>query len=283
MGYIHLRKRANKVGFMGFIQPFRDAIKLLIKKIIYLNKFNRLIYFFAPLFNFILVSFIYILLPFKGLNDYFFYGFLIFFCCLRLNVYRVIIISWSSNSKYTFLSAIRVIIQLISYEIRLIVFILRISLLLNNLRFIFYEKYQIYIWLIELFFLVSFILFIIFMIESNRVPFDFIEGESELVSGFNIEYGSGLFAIIYISEYLIIIFLRLIIVILFYGGVLFNYLIYFKILIVISIFLFVRGSFPRYRYDKLRKFAWIIFLPISFILFLFYFYIVWIREYLINF
>lgn len=187
---------------------------------------------------------------------------LIFFILSRIAVYFILLIGWATNSKYCHLGSIRRVAQIISYEISFFIIILYLVLLSISYSFTQIEESQKIIY----FFFGNIILFIIWLssclAETNRRPFDFAEGESELVSGFNVEYIGGWFALIFLSEYLSILILRLISTIMFFSPIIsFNSII---ILILITIIIiWVRGTYPRFRYDILITLRWKIFLPIS--------------------
>nr|YP_006665908.2 NADH dehydrogenase subunit 1 [Mengenilla moldrzyki] len=271
LGYIHLRKGPNKVGIMGVIQPFNDGVKLLCKELLILNISNYLIFLYSPLMNLFLVMLLWVMVPYMNMMDYFNMSFLFFLCCLGLNVYSVMMMGWSSNSKYSFLGSVRIVAQMISYEVSMMIFLLSLMMVIKSYSVMVLYKNQIYLWFIFFFIIIFMMMWLIFLIESNRTPYDFSEGESELVSGFNIDYSGGLFAFIFISEYMSIIFMSFMMVILFFGGNLFSFYFYLLVLLFMFMFLWIRGSLPRYRYDKLMELAWKIFLPVSLMLMLFYF------------
>ena len=195
---------------------------------------------------------------------------------ISLRVYIIIINGWSSNSIYSILGAIRSIAQTISYEVRIILIILRNVLfierfnLINLINYQFYLNFIIYLYPLILIFLIRLIA------ELNRTPFDLSEGESELVSGFNTEYIRGGFALIFISEYGIIIFIRYIIVLFYIGNFNIKFLFYIKILIIINLIIIFRGTFPRYRYDNLILLIWKRFLPIILNLIIYLYLIKWL-------
>jgi len=186
-----------------------------------------------------------------------------FFCCTRFGVYTLIGSGWSSNSNYALLGAIRGVAQTISYEVRIALIFLSIIFLVGGYSFKFVLEGQEIFWFISLIFPIVLCWVTRRLAETNRTPFDFAEGESELVSGFNVEYGRGGFALLFLAEYGRIIFISYLIVIMFLGGGL-NFL-GLNILGCFFCFWFiwVRGTLPRFRYDKLIYLAWIIFLPVS--------------------
>lgn len=271
LGYIQIRKGPNKVSFIGILQPFRDAIKLFSKELFLIKNSNYIFYLISPIFRIILILIIWLIIP-NYFNLYYLnLNLLLFLCFLRLGVYIIIIRGWSSNSIYSILGAIRSIAQTISYEVRLILIILSNLLfierfnLINLIKFQYYINFIIYLYPLILIFLIRLVA------ELNRTPFDLAEGESELVSGFNTEYIRGGFALIFISEYGIIILIRTIFVFFYLGNFLLKFLFFIKILIIINIIIIFRGTFPRYRYDKLIILIWKRFLPIiiNFILYLY--------------
>lgn len=206
----------------------------------------------------------------------FFYGYiyieyriLYILCCLRVSSYSILLSGWSSNSNYSFLGAIRSVAQIISYEVRLFIFFF--NLILFTKRYSLYDLYN-YQNFVCIFIISHFYLFIMVLIrvlaELNRVPFDLIEGESELVSGFNVEYFGMSFALIFLAEYGIIIFIRFILIIMFLGlnPISFRFILCF---ILINFFIvWIRGVLPRIRFDQLIILCWKYFLPFS-LLFLF--------------
>lgn len=261
--YIQIRKGPNKVGFIGILQPFRDALKLFSKEYTIPIFSNYLIYYLCPVFSLFLSLIVWLRFPFLFKLVFFNLGVLFFLRCIRLGVYILIFSGWSSNSNYSLLGRLRAIAQTISYEVCIIFIILLfiIKILRFNLSlFFFFQKYLRFIYVN---FIICFILFIIFLAETNRSPFDFSEGESELVSGFNIEYRRGGFALIFLAEYSRILFLRSLFSIIFLIKNFFFFFFFFKISLISFLFIWVRGRYPRYRYDKLMYLTWKIYLPIS--------------------
>lgn len=270
LGYIQVRKGPNKLGLIGIIQPFSDAIKLFIKEQTYPNFSNYLRYYFSPIVAFILSLILWVLIPYYYNLLRFNLGLLFFFCCTRIGVYTVIIAGWSSNSNYALLGGLRAVAQTISYEVRLSLIIISRIIIIIDFNLIIFIEYQKLRWFFFLIFPLSMCWLSSSLAETNRTPFDFAEGESELVSGFNVEYRRGGFALIFLAEYSRILFMRLLFSLIFLGGFNLNFFFYFKLVILSFIFIWVRGTLPRYRYDKLMYLAWKRYLPISLNFLLFY-------------
>nr|AOY36228.1 NADH dehydrogenase subunit 1 [Pycnarmon pantherata] len=271
LGYIQIRKGPNKVGMMGILQPFSDAIKLFSKEQIYPSFSNYLSYYFSPVISFILSLIIWMLIPYYFNMISFNLGVLFFLCCTSMGVYTVMVAGWSSNSNYALLGGLRSVAQTISYEVSLALILMSSIILIMDFNLIFFKNYQNLIWFIFLMYPLSMCWFSSSLAETNRTPFDFAEGESELVSGFNIEYSSGGFALIFLAEYSSILFMSLLFVLLYLGGYELNFFFYLKLSMISFLFIWVRGTLPRYRYDKLMYLAWKIYLPISLNFLMFYF------------
>lgn len=263
LGYTHIRKGPNKVGFIGLLQPFRDAIKLFSKEQTFPLIANLGLYYISPVLNLFLALLLWICMPFFRVNLNFNLSILFFLSISSLSVYTIILAGWSSNSNYAILGRLRSVAQTISYEVRLVLIL--ISFLFLTLRFdiIDLEKYQEYLWLIFLILPLCIIWIVSRLAETNRTPFDFAEGESELVSGFNVEYRRGGFAIIFLAEYARILFIRIICRMLFLGGDIYSIIFFLKIVFMSYFWVWVRGTLPRYRYDKLIYLAWKSYLPVS--------------------
>nr|WEL32821.1 NADH dehydrogenase subunit 1 [Pentaspinula unispinula] len=270
LGYIQIRKGPNKVGFLGLPQPFSDAIKLLNKEIHNLFISNYFMYYVSPVINLMISLIIWMVFPYLTYKCSFLYSFLFFLCCTSLGVYTVMISGWSSNSNYSLLGSLRSVAQTISYEVSLALILLSTVLLIGTYNISYYYYYQFNCWFMVFMFPLFMCCFTSCLAETNRTPFDFAEGESELVSGFNVEYGSGGFTLIFLSEYTSIMFMSMLISLIFLGGDYASFLFYFKLITVSLMFIWVRGTLPRYRYDKLMYLAWKSFLPLSLNFFIFF-------------
>jgi len=229
LGYIQIRKGPNKVGYTGILQSFGDAIKLFVKEQRIPIISNLSPYYFSPVISLFIIILLWAVMPYESSIIRFGLGGLFFFCCTRFGVYTLIGRGWSSNSNYALLGAIRGVAQTVSYEVRMALIFLSFIFLISSYTLNQFYYYQTIIW----FMLVRVPLFFCWVTsivaETNRTPFDFAEGESELVSGFNIEYGRGGFALLFLAEYGSIIFISYLVVVLFLGGgainlVLFNLL-----------------------------------------------------------
>lgn len=261
LGYVHIRKGPNIVGFWGLLQPLADAVKLFIKEQAYLIRSNYFIYYFSPSFNIFLSLACWLVLPYFFYSFRFEYSLIFFICCIAISVYTLLGAGWSSNSKYSLIGSLRCVAQTISYEVRLALILIRFVFLTSRYRLRVFWVYQYFSWFLLLIIPLGVRWFISSLAETNRSPFDFAEGESELVSGFNIEYSSGGFAILFMAEYARILFIRGLFVALLCGNRARDLIFYLKLGIVIYVFILIRGTLPRFRYDKLITLAWKIILP----------------------
>nr|YP_009738826.1 NADH dehydrogenase subunit 1 [Coenonympha amaryllis]QIB72597.1 NADH dehydrogenase subunit 1 [Coenonympha amaryllis] len=263
LGYIQIRKGPNKVGFLGLLQPFSDAIKLFTKEQVYLNYSNYIFYYFSPVLSFMLSLMIWMVIPYYFNMITFNMGILFFLCCVSLGVYTVMIAGWSSNTNYSLLGGLRAVAQTISYEVSLILIMMSNIILILDFNMMKFIDYQMLVWFLFMMFPLGLSFLSSLMAEVNRTPFDFAEGESELVSGFNIEYSSGGFALIFLAEYSSILFMSLLFILMYMGGYDLSLLFYLKLVMISFLFIWVRGTLPRYRYDKLMYLCWKSYLPIS--------------------
>nr|YP_010010067.1 NADH dehydrogenase subunit 1 [Sipalinus gigas]QNS38625.1 NADH dehydrogenase subunit 1 [Sipalinus gigas] len=263
LGYIQIRKGPNKVGFMGLLQPFSDAIKLFSKEQTYPYMSNFNLYYLSPVFNLFLALMVWLGMPFLTFGYSFSFSFLFFLCVSSLGVYTIMLSGWSSNSNYALLGGLRAVAQAISYEVSLVLILLSFLFMVSGFNIVDMIKYQENCWFMFLLFPLCLMWLVSGLAETNRTPFDFAEGESELVSGFNVEYSSGGFAMIFLAEYSNILFMSVLSVMLFLGGDLYSFGFFLKIVLVSFFWLWARGTLPRYRYDKLMYLAWKSFLPVA--------------------
>ena len=279
---VHLRRGPNVVGPFGLLQPIADGLKLLTKETIIPSTANRAIFVMAPMVTFILALIAWAVIPFgdgmvlANINV----GVLYLFAISSLGVYGVIMAGWASNSKYAFLGALRSAAQMVSYEVSIGFVIITVLLCVGSLNLsdvVLAQKgnFGPLNWFVFPLFPMFVIFFVCALAETNRPPFDLPEGESELVAGFFVEYSSMTFAMFFLGEYANILLMSAVMAILFLGGWLppfdvapFTWIpgpIWFigKIALVTFGFLWVRATFPRYRYDQLMRLGWKVFLPIS--------------------
>lgn len=264
------RKGPNVVGVFGLLQPLADGMKLVIKETILPLTANKLLFIIAPVLTLLLSLVSWSVVPFANssviadINI----GILYIFAVSSLGVYGIIIAGWSSNSKYAFLGALRSAAQMISYEVSLgliIITVLMTTMSLNLTTIVLSQKYVWYVVFLFPFFLMF---FVSALAETNRPPFDLPEAEAELVAGYNVEYAAAGFALFFIGEYANIMLMSSLIVILFFGGWLpsnsiLSIVFGIKLVFFLFAFIWVRASFPRYRYDQLMYLGWKAFLPIS--------------------
>jgi NADH-quinone oxidoreductase subunit H len=274
---MQMRRGPNVVGPFGLLQPFADAIKMLMKETIVPSGASRFLFILAPMLLFMLAMLAWAVIP---VNDGWAIadinvGVLYLFAISSLGVYGIIIAGWASNSKYAFLGALRSAAQMVSYEVSMGFVIVTVLLCVGSLNLSDVVRAQTKVW----FFIPLFPMFVIFFIstlaETNRAPFDLPEGESELVAGFFVEYSSMSFALFFLGEYANMILMSALTTILFLGGWLppmaiepFIWIpgpIWFilKICLCLFTFIWVRATFPRYRYDQLMRLGWKVFLPFS--------------------
>jgi NADH-quinone oxidoreductase subunit H len=282
---MQLRKGPNVVGPFGLAQPFADALKMLMKETIIPTGSNRFLFLMAPMLTFALAMLAWAVIPVNegwvgaDINV----GILYLFAISSLGVYGIIIAGWASNSKYAFLGAMRSAAQMVSYEVSMGFVLVTVLLCVGSLNLtdiVHSQAGSTYLpGFLHWYWLPLFPMFIVFFIsalaETNRSPFDLPEGESEIVAGFFVEYSSMSFALFFLGEYANMILMSALTTILFLGGWLapFNVapfiwipgVIWFvlKICLCLFVFLWVRATFPRYRYDQLMRLGWKVFLPLS--------------------
>uniref|UniRef100_A0AB39CC72 NADH-ubiquinone oxidoreductase chain 1 n=1 Tax=Thyasira tokunagai TaxID=3055801 RepID=A0AB39CC72_9BIVA len=270
LSYSQRRKGPNKVSLKGLPQPLADAIKLFVKEYFIPMKAGAMEFIMGPFFMLFLALMMWWPVPFSGNGSIMEFSIIFFMCVSSLGVYSIFLMGWASNSKYAVFGAMRAVAQVISYEVVIVLLVIGPILLVSSMNLFYLSKFG--LWFGGVFFVYPFIWFFTCLAETNRSPFDFVEGESELVSGFNVEYGGVGFAMIFMAEYANIIFISLISALLFCGGssfLLFNInsgIGAMKFIIFILAFMFLvvqaRASYPRYRYDLLMNLTWKKFLPI---------------------
>nr|DAZ87533.1 TPA_asm: NADH dehydrogenase subunit 1 [Phytosciara flavipes] len=263
LGYIQIRKGPNKLGMVGLLQPFSDAVKLFTKEQTYPILSNYLMYYFSPVFSLFLSLIIWMCMPYFIKMYSFNLGLLFFLCCTSLGVYTIMIAGWSSNSNYALLGGLRSVAQTISYEVSLSLLLISFIFLILSFNINLFSLYQKNLWFMFICFPLMLCWFASSLAETNRTPFDFAEGESELVSGFNVEYSSGGFALIFLAEYSSILFMSMLFSMLFLGGDTLSLMFYLKLGFIAFTFIWLRGALPRFRYDKLMYLAWKSYLPVS--------------------
>lgn len=260
--YIHKRKGPNKASMLGVTQPISDALKLLTKELIYSSKISYRVYTFRPIIIITVALTLWVIFPQNFICSNVKYSILLILCCFRVSVYPIIIGGWSSHSSYAILGSIRGLAQTISYEVRIVIIIICPIIICDAINFFDFKEYQVEFRFGNWIWPSATILYISSLAEVNRTPFDFIEGESELVSGFNIEYYSFGFAFIFLAEYSIIIWIRSLNSIVFFP----SYPIIISTLSYAYSIVWIRASLPRIRYDELIYLCWKVFLPCRIIL-----------------
>lgn len=285
IGFMQLRKGPNRVGPFGLLQPIADALKLLFKEFIFPTKSNKFLFFIAPILSLAPSLAAWSVVPFTeqlvlaNINV----SLLFILAMTSLSVYGIIIAGWSSNSKYALFGALRSVAQVISYEIAMgfaLVGVVMASGSLNLSEIVLMQKGGFLHW----YFLPLFPLFLIYWIsavaETNRAPFDVAEGESEIVAGFHVEYAGMGFAVFFLAEYANMVLVSALTALLFFGGWLspfesiyilqdmFSWVpgvcwFLLKTSFFMFVFLWLRATFPRYRYDQIMRLGWKIFIPVT--------------------
>lgn len=277
IGAMQLRKGPNVVGPFGLLQPIADGLKLFMKETIIPTGANRGVFIAAPMITFTLALVAWSVIPFDAgmvladINV----GILFLFAISSLGVYGILMAGWASNSKYAFLGAMRSAAQMVSYEVSMGLIIITVLLCAGSLNLSVIVESQRDVWYIIPLFPMFVIFFISTLAETNRHPFDLPEAEAELVAGYNVEYSAMTFALFFLGEYANMILMSAMTSVLFLGGwlppmdiALFNWVpgpiwLALKITFCLFIFVWVRATFPRYRYDQLMRLGWKVFLPLS--------------------
>lgn len=275
LGIIQRRRGPNVIGAYGLLQPLADGFKLLVKETILPSNANKFLFILSPIITFLISLIGWSIIPYSQsatlaeINI----GILYIFAISSLGVYGIIMSGWSSNSKYAFLGALRSAAQMVSYEVSIGFIIINIIICCGsfNLQTIILNQQE--VWFIIPFFPLFLMFFVSGLAETNRHPFDLPEAESELVSGYNVEYSAMGFALFSLGEYANMLLMSALNVILFFGGWLapFSILSFIpgsfwfgiKISFFVILYAWMRAALPRYRYDQLMGLGWKVFLPLS--------------------
>lgn len=275
MAAMQRRSGPHVVGYWGLLQPFADAAKLLTKQTIVPNKAQRVLFMFAPVYTFALALSAWVVMPFDDgvvIADISL-GAIYLLAISTLSVYGIIIAGWASNSKYAFLGALRAAAQMISYDVSLGLILLVVIICAGscNLSEIVYLQKE--GWLIFPFWPLAFMFFVSSLAETNRAPFDLTEAEAELVAGYNVEYSAVGFVLFFLAEYANMLLMSMYIAILFLGGwyapcealsfISGKIWLALKTVFLVFLFIWVRASLPRFRYDQLMTLGWKVFLPLA--------------------
>ena len=276
IGFMQSRIGPNRVGYFGLLQPIADAIKLMFKEIVLPSKSNNFLFFLAPLLSIAPALAAWAVIPFDyemvlaDINA----GLLYVLAMTSIAVYGVIIAGWASNSKYAFLGSLRSAAQIVSYEIAMGFTLVGVLMCANSLNLgdiVIAQKGGISQWYCWPLFPLFVIYFISAVAETNRAPFDVAEGESEIVAGFHVEYSGMAFALFFLAEYANMILVSILAVIMFLGGWLSPvsfipdgiFWLIIKVAFVLFCFLWLRATFPRYRYDQIMRLGWKVFIPLT--------------------
>nr|YP_010869729.1 NADH dehydrogenase subunit 1 [Rhynchogale melleri]WGU49238.1 NADH dehydrogenase subunit 1 [Rhynchogale melleri] len=270
LGYMQLRKGPNIVGPYGLLQPIADALKLFTKEPLRPLTSSVSMFIMAPILALTLALIMWVPLPMPHPLINMNLGILFMLAMSSLAVYSILWSGWASNSKYALIGALRAVAQTISYEVTLAIILLSVLLMNGSFTLATLIITQEHMWLIFPTWPLAMMWFISTLAETNRAPFDLTEGESELVSGFNVEYAAGPFALFFMAEYANIIMMNSLTTILFFGAShnpympeLYTVNFTIKTLILTIMFLWIRASYPRFRYDQLMHLLWKNFLPLT--------------------
>nr|YP_008993012.1 NADH dehydrogenase subunit 1 [Mystus rhegma]AFA46513.1 NADH dehydrogenase subunit 1 [Mystus rhegma] len=270
LGYMQLRKGPNVVGPYGLLQPIADGVKLFIKEPVRPSTSSPLLFLATPILALTLALLLWMPMPFPHPMTDLNLGMLFILSISSLAVYSILGSGWASNSKYALIGALRAVAQTISYEVSLGLILLSIIIFTGGFTLKMFNMTQETVWLLLPAWPLAAMWYISTLAETNRAPFDLTEGESELVSGFNVEYAGGPFALFFLAEYANILLMNTLSAILFLGAthnVIFPELasinIMTKAALLSMLFLWVRASYPRFRYDQLMHLVWKNFLPLT--------------------
>nr|UQT68121.1 NADH dehydrogenase subunit 1 [Mesoplodon grayi] len=270
LGYMQLRKGPNIVGPHGLLQPFADAIKLFTKEPLRPATSSTTMFIIAPILALTLALTMWCPLPMPHPLINMNLGVLFMLAMSSLAVYSILWSGWASNSKYALIGALRAVAQTISYEVTLAIILLSVLLMNGSFTLSTLITTQEQLWLLFPSWPLAMMWFISTLAETNRAPFDLTEGESELVSGFNVEYAAGPFALFFLAEYANIIMMNMFTTILFLGPFhdpytpeMYTTNLILKTLLLTMLFLWIRASYPRFRYDQLMHLLWKNFLPLT--------------------
>nr|NP_861502.1 NADH dehydrogenase subunit 1 [Elephantulus sp. VB001]BAC78425.1 NADH dehydrogenase subunit 1 [Elephantulus sp. VB001] len=270
LGYMQLRKGPNIVGPYGLLQPFADAVKLFTKEPLYPMTSSMSLFIIAPILALTIALIMWTPIPMPTPLMNMNLGLLFMLAMSSLAVYSILWSGWASNSKYALIGALRAVAQTISYEVSLAMILLPVVIISGSFTLSSLITAQEHIWLLFPMWPLAMMWFISTLAETNRAPFDLTEGESELVSGYNVEYAAGPFALFFLAEYANIIMMNALTTLLFlcpqYNPMipeLFSANFTIKTLILTITFLWIRASYPRFRYDQLMHLLWKNFLPLT--------------------
>ncbi len=260
LGYSQLRLGPNKISFAGVFQPFRDAVKLFVKQFEFNSNVNWKLFSLSPVFILIISITLWMIIPLNRFVRNWPLRIISLLIVLSLGVYPILLRGWASNRKYAMIGSIRGVAQTISYEISLALVIMQFIVLFMRINI--KDHIESPMWGVVLIPTTAIIWIVLLLAETNRTPFDFAEGESELVSGFNVEYASIGFVLIFLSEYASIILFSTFSIVVFFNKEVFSISTALRSLVITSVWIIIRATFPRYRYDKLMNIAWKRYLPI---------------------